>query len=444
MKDFTLPANIKQIGSIGNGLRIYMEDYVCTFLHQYATSGGYDERIAYLVGRHMLIDGQSFLFVSGAIYGMYTEQMEGYTRFSQKSAQYADAVLEEHFPGQEIVGWMQSQPSYGTYLNHYYGAYHMRQFTKPYQVLFVMDPLERVNAFYTVNPNAITPSDRMTEIGGYFIYYEKNVNMHEYMLTNKSVDYAAKPPTFVELTPVEPSMPEDDEIPHDDYMVHAHAYDEEMDERDTLFATHDQHEDIEPEEIIRRHQANRAKRRGVQVEQRRASSLLAGLCAVLFVVSFVMGVGLVRNQDRIDRLEGELRQLATAHRNLFAQLSNPEFAPVFAGTNPAVVPNNGAPAYVTTTPVTTLPEPLPTAPPTTEPPPTTTLPVATLQEQTALVPAIPATYTIQPGDSLIAISIYFFGDAGMVNEILALNGIEDADHIVAGRTIALPRLEGSR
>jgi len=131
MHDFTLPANIKQIGSIGTGLRIYMEDYVCTFLHQYATSGGYDERLAYLVGRHMVIDGQSFLFISGAMYGLYAEQVEGYSRFSQQSAEYAAAMLDEHFPGLEIVGWMQSQPSYGTYLNQHYASYHMRQCPKP-------------------------------------------------------------------------------------------------------------------------------------------------------------------------------------------------------------------------------------------------------------------------------------------------------------------------
>ncbi|MCL2285277.1 MAG: LysM peptidoglycan-binding domain-containing protein [Firmicutes bacterium] len=440
MNDFTLPANIKQIGSIGSGLRIYMEDYVCTFLQQYAASGGYDERLAYLVGRHMLIDGQSFLFISGAIYGMYAEQAEGYLRFSHKSAEYAEAMLEEHFPGQEVVGWMQSQPSYGTYLNQRYAAYHLRQFTKPYQVLFVMDPLERVNAFYAANPNAVTPADRLADVGGYFIYYEKNVNMHEYMLTNKTADYPP-PPTFVELTTVE-GVP---------------------DEYDTLQGMHEDYEDdhneitthhiANPEEVIRRHRVNRLKRRGLRADQKRPSSLLAGLCAVLFVVSFVMGVGLIRNQDRIDRMEGEIRQLVTAHRNLFAQISNLEFAPVFAETNPPVVPESSAHfdthVYDTATPeeVVEAQPPVQPAPPSAEPvylpqpeplPSPEPLPQAYYYSEAAM-PSIPATYTIRPGDSLLGISLYFFGNVGMVEEIMALNGLEDPDHIVAGRTIALPQ-----
>ena len=442
MHDFTLPANIKQIGSIGTGLRIYMEDYVCTFLHQYATSGGYDERLAYLVGRHMVIDGQPFLFISGAMYGLYAEQMEGYTRFSQKSAEYAAAMLDEHFPGLEIVGWMQSQPSYGTYLNQHYAAYHLRQFPKPYQVLFVMDPLERVNAFYNANPNAVTPADRMAEISGYFIYYEKNINMHEYMLTNKTVDYSAPPqPTFVEITPVEPA-PEDDFEEPQLFTFNDDEYDDEATTRFTY--------DRDPEDVIRRHKSNTAKRRGEKADQKRASGLLAGLCAVLFVVSFVMGVGLIRNQDDIRRMETQIQQLVMAHRNLFAQLYSPESAPVFAETNPpaaepapsavAQIPEH-TPVYVPVVPVAaqTAEQPPPIAAVIPEPPQQTVEVVPAYYGHEAIIPLIPETYTIQPGDSLLAISLYFFGTTAMVDAILELNGIEDPDMIVAGRTITLPQ-----
>lgn len=459
MQDFTLPSNIKQIGAIGSGMRIYMEDYVCTFLNQYATAGGYDERVAYLVGRHMVIDGQSFLFVSGAIYGMYAESIEGCLRFSDKSAEYAETMLEEHFPGDEIVGWMQSQPSYGTHLNQNYATYHMRNFTKPYNVLFVLDPLERISTFYAQNPNAITPVDRLMEIGGHFIYYEKNINMHEYMLTNKNIEHE-KPPKFVAPTPV----PTDNE--YDEYeSTEKYSYESES-PRYTA----------NPEEIIRRHRENTERRRGTKVEQKRTSSVLASLCAVLFIVTFVMGISLIRNQDRIDRMEAEIRQLVTAHRNLFAQMSNTEFTPAFADTNTQTLPNNGIDSqvqqeqaldqviptvqnenysnnYTQTLPPTqeTLPtnttHPQPSTPVTEDidPAPTQVEEVSDMQnhayfgEEEAVIPGSPIFYTIQPGDSLLAIALYFFGDANMVDEILALNGLEDPHHIVAGRTIALPQ-----
>jgi len=441
-----------------------MEDYVCTFLQQYAEAGGHNERLAFLVGRHMVVDGQPILFIGGAIHGKYTEKQEGYMRFSENSIGHAEDMLDEHFSGMEIVGWMQSQPSYGTYLNQYYGAYHLRQFKNPHQVLFVMDPMERTNAFYMANPNALTPADRLAEVPGYFIYYEKNKNMHEYMLANKSLDYTAKQPTYVELTPMEYAG--DERGPRDAYAEHEMAeyaeYDEDEDNVEGRYAMGSP-KDVDPEEIIRRHQAARAKRKGETAEQKRAVNLLASLCVVLFVVSFVMGVGLIRNQDRIERMEGELRQLITAHRNLLAQVSSGELAPAFAETPAASVeePTPTPTQMPTQIQTETPPEAPPTPPPVQETPEATTqeqpvyqpdaaahpyLPghnpeeaiYSTQPEQDAFMPPIPATYTIQPGDSLMGISLRFFGTMDMVQEILALNGIEDADHIVAGRTIALP------
>ncbi|MCL2840483.1 MAG: LysM domain-containing protein [Defluviitaleaceae bacterium] len=447
MKDFTLPSNIKQIGSIGDGQRIYMEDYVYTFLHQYAESAGFEERLAWLVGRNMMIDGQTFLFVGGAIHGKHVEKYEGHLRFTEKSVDYAEEMLDEHFPGMEVVGWMQSQPSYGTYLNQYYGAYHMRQFRKAHQVLFVMDPLERANAFYMANPTALTPADRLTEVSGYFIYYEKNTNMHEYMLANKAMDYTTKSPTMVEFTPLEyvaePKDPMEDIRFEDQFEA-----DDQVEGRFAFGTPPREKPAPDPEKVIQRHEAAKNKRKGIVLEQKRATNLLAGLCAVLFVVTFVMGVGLVRNQDRIDRMEGEVRQITTAFRNHMANpIVSDTAQPVFAET--AQPPQQATPVQPTPQPVEPVAtQPTPTPTPTPEPTPTPTPTPSTIPsadtvlaggEQAALIPDIPETYTIQLGDSLIAISLYFFGTADRVQDILELNGIQDANMIVEGRTIALPR-----
>jgi len=419
MSDFTLPTNIKQIGSIGDGLRIYVEDYVCTFLHQYAEAGGYGERLAFLVGRHLMIDGQPILFINGAIHGKHAEEYEGFLRFSEKSRDYAETVLDEHFPMMEIVGWMQSQPSYGTYLNQHYASYHLRQFRKAYQVMFVLDPIERSNAFYAPDPDARTPSERMAETSGYFIYYEKNTNMHEYMLANKAIDYTATNPTIVEKTPLAFTGSEDE--PED-----AHAYDGY--EEDAPYADYSQgsRHSIEPEEIIRRHQSEKARRKA-PAENRRALNMVACLCAVLFVVTFVMGVGFVRNQDRINDLEQQIRLLNTGYRNLFAQMHAGELTPVFAEQD--LPPQED---------YTELPTPEPTEPPA-EVTPTPSPQATPVPEDTPPVAHAPETYTIQYGDSLISISIRFFDTADMVEAIMALNDIENPHHIVAGRTIALPR-----
>jgi len=517
MSDFTLPTNIKQIGSIGDGLRIYVEDYVCTFLHQFAEAGGYGERLAFLVGRQLVIDGQPILFINGAIHGKHVEEIDGFMRFTEKSRDYAEAMLDEHFPMMEIVGWMQSQPSYGTYLNQHYASYHLRQFRKAYQVMYVLDPIERANAFYAPDPDALTPSERMAEVTGYFIYYEKNVNMHEYMLASKVVEYTPKSPTMIERTPLTFAEEENDEGEPED-----NRYEEENDEDRayTNYSKRTRHQ-MEPEEIIRRHQADKARRKAPVAEQKRALNMVASLCAVLFIVSFILGVGFIRSQDRIDTLEEEIQLLTIGLRNMSAQLT-PAFAEqapsqgmdasgtgsdagttnanadpaVTTGTDPAAGPSDIGSGTTTepstTTDYTALPTPEPTDPPA-QPPATgngttgtdtnqgqgadpdqgaatgqgagtgqdTTVGPGTGTGDTTATPGTgqgtaqdpgtatgsdfgetgvsPETYTIQYGDSLISISLRFFGNTYMVAEIMTLNGIEDPDLIVAGRTIALPR-----
>jgi len=457
MSDFTLPTNIKQIGSIGDGLRIYVEDYVCTFLHQYAEAGGYGERLAFLVGRHLMIDGQPILFINGAIHGKHTSEHEGFLRFTEKSRDYAEAMLDEHFPMMEIVGWMQSQPSYGTYLNQHYASYHLRQFRKAYQVMFVLDPVERSNAFYAPDPDAMTPSERMAEVSGYFIYYEKNVSMHEYMLANKVTDYTAKSPTIIEKTPLVFASQESET--REEPMTEG-AFDDYDEEYPDFSST----SRIEPEEIIRRHQAEKAKRKAPVAEQRRALNLVASLCAVLFVVSFIIGARLIQSQDRINTMEQEIRMLNTGLRNVFAQLNTGELDPLA----PAFAEHEAETQDNYTDLPTTDPTPNPEAENQETSDPTATQETGTHDEQTSanqdtqtpdseaqttqtedtttisniaegVATNVPQTYTIQYGDSLLGISMQFFNDANMIEEIMALNGIDDPNHIVAGRTIALPR-----
>jgi nucleoid-associated protein YgaU len=298
--------------------------------------------------------------------------------------------------------------------------------------MFVMDPLERVNAFYTFDAGR----NALTEAKGYFIYYDKNKSMHEYMLKNKAEEFTTQPPSFIELTKME----------------HASG----IPSPSSLLGFGDAPGES-PEDIIHRHQSERVRKRGA-AEQRRTTNLLVSLSAVLLIVCFVMGAGLIQNQGRIANMEDQLVQINTAYRNLISQYGT---APVFAAqqepTPTAPVPT--APAQPQSAESTysfelqpedfnlaaetgslAVTDPIDAVQPATETlaAQPVTEPGVTVSENEQALPYYEA-YTIQPGDSLIAISVRFYGDKSMVDEILALNGIEDADHIVAGKTIALPK-----
>ena len=415
MKDYMLPTNIKQIGSIGDGIRIYMEDYVCTYLNQYAQAGGYDERLALLVGKYLLIDGYPILFVNGAIQGKYTAERDGLLYFTDQTVAYAEAMIAEFFEGMEVVGWMQTQPGYGIFLNQQYAAYHFREFPKVNQVMFVVDPLENVNAFYTYNDDRTA----LTEVRGYFIYYEKNTNMHEYMLSNKAAEaeFTAKQASYTE--------------PGQAQWIGSSPFGEGP----------------APEEVIRRRQKERTVKKSAK-EQRKTLNLLVSMSAVLFMVSFVLGAGLVQSQNRLESMETQILQLNAAYRNLYTQIANPVFAPAESDALEAApearleatagyqqeifIVDDSIPSSATEPAENREIDGIPVHPPVNVPvPPAAPAPAPTE------VRIVPETYTIQPGDSLSQISLYFYG-VDRVAEILALNGMTDPNMIIAGSTILLP------
>lgn len=420
MADFEFPTNVKQIGSIGEGLRIYVEDYVCTYLFQYAESAGYEERIALLVGRSMVIDGQAVLFVSGAIQGLFSRQENGISILTDKTWQYADQMLHKYFSGLEIVGLMQSQPSYGVFLNANYAEYHMNNFKEKNEVLFVTDPIEKVNVFYRWNES----HDNLVETGGYFIYYDKNRGMHEYMLENKIVKLKLQPA---------PEIEEHEEI-------ELNLFKEKLHKR-------------KPDVVFKKKEKENSKKN--VFEHKRIVNMLVTSSAVLLLVVFIMGLGLIQNEGRITALEDQLKSVAGSYKELVTQIKEVNTASVFNPQNEdkneikqaELIEENG---LETAQEISKIEPTATPAPPTKEPveeevkatpqpvtPEPTVAPVNTTNAM-ADISDIPETYIVQEGDNLGYISLKFYGTRNMMDKIMELNNMTDPDTLYFGKVIKLP------
>ena len=463
MSDFEFPTNIRQIGSIGDGLRIYIEDYAYTYLKQYVEAGGYDERIALLIGRHMIIDENRVLFINGAIQGIYAEQEQGILVFSEKSMNHAYEKMQLYFRGLDIVGWMQSQPSYGVALNSNSIAYHASTFLKPDQVLFLMDPIEDLNAFYTWS----TEKEALQEACGYFIYYDKNRGMQEYMLECRAKEKPALSTFRLLSKPAEHIEPKAESgtesatelgtatgtVPITKFRVEKTKGEDERTAVPVSF--------VKP----------RISGGASPIQERRLNNLLVSLSAVLVLVCFIMGAGLIQNESRISNLEDQLDQLALLTMSVHDVITNAEsrtesaFAPTHMTETPDMitkenpmqdednyevfghqentVPQAGITEQENLTsqeyPTIVLVSPTPTPEPihNSEPVPT---PIPFRDEPPVAI-TIPETYTIEPGDNLIYINRRFYGNTNMISQIMELNGIENPDLLHVGTTIWLPRLE---
>ncbi len=73
-----LPKNIRQIGERDQVVKLYVEDYVNTYLKRLYPIGGQALRVGLLVGEIRKQDGQPYLFVDGAL------EMEGVSREGEK------------------------------------------------------------------------------------------------------------------------------------------------------------------------------------------------------------------------------------------------------------------------------------------------------------------------------------------------------------------------
>ena len=173
--NITLPSSTKQIGSIENDIKIYVEDYVHTYLYQYARSGGNKEKLAALVGKHITVEEQEAIIISGAIQAKDTIQQKGAETFTEDTWNYINGQMEVYFKGLSLVGWVHTQPGFGTFLMAKDEVFHREYFKEPWQVLFVIDSLDKLDTFFIHNAE----KTGLRPAKGYFIYYEKNQEMQE-------------------------------------------------------------------------------------------------------------------------------------------------------------------------------------------------------------------------------------------------------------------------
>lgn len=439
MNNFDFPSNIKQMGSIEGGMRIYVEDYVYTYMQQYAEAGGYQERLGVLVGRHMTIDGMKILIISGILQAMDVKIEKGLTLFTESSWDNLRAEMRKYFKGYDVVGWMQSQPGGGTLLNPGYVRYHLNSFDKPWQVLFVIDPIEKMSAFFSVE----TSSGELKESGGYFIYYDKNQNMHEYMISNKikGEKQKSEPVKQPKIEIIENPMSKETILPFGYASKTGELNEGEFAEAKWQKATFTKK--LEP-----------FKQKKPFDDQKKIVNMLVPFSAVLLLISFIMGAGLIQSDGRISFLEYELSVLSSAYHELSEQFSDIRTAAVFAVSEQSITEQGAteltseASNYLSSvmdrvelTPVTVTnneppviqASPEQTSTPEQESPAQTSEPEVRLTQNN-----IPETYIVQAGDTLGRISLMFYGNFNMMYQIMELNDITDPDSVIAGAVLRLP------
>ena len=175
-KEWKLPKNVRQIGDGSADKKVYVEDYVMTFLEKISAEGKSGKAI--LLGKVRNLEGQTYIFADSAL------QVESFSPDSTAREELKKQA-EKYFSDKQVIGWYQAAGESPFVMNGKMVEIFEREFGQENQVLIVRDMEEEENLFFLLEEG------HTIQLPGYYIYYEKNTAMQEYMIAGsegESVD----------------------------------------------------------------------------------------------------------------------------------------------------------------------------------------------------------------------------------------------------------------
>ena len=251
------PKNIKQIGDMHSNKKIYIEDYVFTYINSIAYEDSDKLRVGVLLGESKKSGGESYVFIKGAV-KIEIDEDENRITFSENVWSLIYEYMEKYFHNLEITGWFVTTPDVTLDFMSNLEKIHLDNFAGNMKALYLVNTSEKEEDFYFYEGKCLKKQS------GYVCFYERNNDMQEYMLakrTSKSVD----------------PMVEDD-------VIHNFR---------TIIA--------EKKEVA---------------EQKKTMSLMYGISTFMIVVVLVIGINMMNSYEKMRGLDVTLNQIVQQVANM--------------------------------------------------------------------------------------------------------------------------------
>lgn len=169
-----LPENIRQMGEQPEKNRIYIEDYVVTYIHQVFRKKQ-DKALVILVGKRGEGDASDAGFIYGAIEVTLDILKESHN-FNSEKWQEVYELGSKHFPGAEVLGWGCGVSLWNSHMDNAIQQIQKKHFAQEGKIFFMEDLGEKEEKIFRWENGGLK------ELPGYVIYYEKNPQMQDFML----------------------------------------------------------------------------------------------------------------------------------------------------------------------------------------------------------------------------------------------------------------------
>lgn len=171
-----LPNNIRQIGTPGEKTKIYIEDYVMTYLNQMTAEKTMSAKVALLLGEKNKNDTMDIYFVSAAIEVVPVEWKEDGFKLSADEWTALYEKVNRYFEKRHMLGWFLSRPGQAATVDGQIEKIQMDNFQDKGEIFYTIDAVNREDAFY------LYEKGHLFRQHGYYIYYERNEDMQNYMI----------------------------------------------------------------------------------------------------------------------------------------------------------------------------------------------------------------------------------------------------------------------
>ncbi len=160
-----LPVNFLSIGEIENDdLKVYIRQDVYKALEKYAREDVQHERGTIILGDFYEELGKMHVVISDYIEAKYTDASASTLTFTHETWDYIHKEQDEKYPDKRIVGWQHTHPSYGIFLSNYDLFIQENFFNLPFQVAYVIDPIQNTRGFFQWK------NDKIEKLKGFYIF----------------------------------------------------------------------------------------------------------------------------------------------------------------------------------------------------------------------------------------------------------------------------------
>lgn len=373
----TFPRNFRQIGTPEGEKHIFIEDYVYTYLHP-AFLGMNERRVCILVGRTETHGKNTNIYVNGAFELPEIAYCGTAPVFQEKIRTEICSLIKRYFDGSTLLGWFYDEkgtapcltPELERILKNFFGGNN--------RLLLLSDSLEKEETLYIYEDGAVHKKE------GYYIYYERNQAMQEYMIVSRK----------------------------------------------------DTPQEVKPEEVrdealknYRELVLNRPKK---NFQLPAFHSLVYGSGLLVVIAIIVVGISMFNNYEKMKKLETAVSVMEQKNDS--------------SGTDPALDTETQTKLVIEDLAGQVEPtekenaENLQVADNTAAPDNTSdqAASASTQPQSEAEIILQQGYYIVQPGDSMISISKKIYQDASHVADLCAANGIENVDNIKVGEKLILP------